>query len=77
VIGILYSCSLCGINKREVKVRFRSPNEDVIEWMKGVVEPSLGEDHAAHSPDCHPESLQNVMIPVPPGTQEVGGPVQQ
>jgi len=77
VIGILYSCSMCGLKDAEVRVRFRSTNENVIEWMKGIVEPSLGADHAARSPDCHPKELQNVKIPVPPGTQEVGGPVQQ
>lgn len=73
MIGILYSCQECGIKDAEVQVRFRESEEDVLAWMKQVVEPALGADHFVHSPDCHPESLQNVKIPVPAGTQFLGG----
>lgn len=77
MIGILYSCELCGLHKVEAQVRYRESSEDVIAWMKRVVEPALGTDHALRSPHCHPEELQNVMIPMPPGTEWIGGPVKQ
>lgn len=77
MIGILYSCAACGLVDAEAKVRYRESSEDVVAWMKGVVEPGLAQDHATRSPACRPESLQDVKIPVPPGTEWVGGPVRQ
>lgn len=74
---ILYSCPLCGIKDAEATVRFRESSEDVIAWMKQVVEPGLARAHSSASPTCFPESLVDVKIPIPPGTEFVGGPVQQ
>ncbi len=77
MLGIRYSCSLCGIEKAEVKVRFRESSEDVVAWMEQIVTPALVTDHAVRSPHCRPDSLSNVMIPVPSGTEWLGGPVRQ
>lgn len=76
-IGVLYSCGACGIIKAEVAVRYRQPDEDVVVWVRDVMTPALGADHFQRSPHCHPETLSEVHIPMPDGTQIVGGPVVQ
>lgn len=76
-INIAYSCSLCGLNRIEVEVRYRESTEDVVAWMKNIVEPALCADHNKRSPFCNPDSLQNILIPTPPGTDFFGGPVTQ
>lgn len=69
-----YSCPLCGVLKAEVDVPARG-EEDVIAWMDRTIL-VLAVDHARRSPDCHPDKLVDVMIPLD-GTDRVGGPVLQ
>ena len=76
MITILYSCSLCGLSDAEVTIPFREESEDVITWMKQKVETALVADHQKRSPECIPQTLQNIKIPVPPGTEWFGGPVK-
>lgn len=76
-LGILYSCAVCGLDNVEVGVRYRLPDEDVVEWMRQVVEPALSIDHLGRSPYCNTDELKDVKIPVPAGTQRIGGPVEQ
>lgn len=76
-LTVLYSCEGCGVVDVEVKVRLRRSDEDVIAWMKKVVEPALGAHHHFYqSPDCKAMYLTEVKIPMPPGTEFIGGPVQ-
>lgn len=77
MIGIRYSCAMCGLADVEVKLPYRASEQDVVAWMKGIVEPAVCADHAERSPGCQPEDLQNIKIPMPVGTQWVGGPVAQ
>jgi hypothetical protein len=74
-VTIRYSCHLCGIEKREVRVRARE-NEDVVQWLEQVCMVDLGADHAAVSPYCHPTELKDIMIPLS-GVDKVGGVVKQ
>ena len=74
-IGVRYSCALCGLEDVEVAVRIRGRDEDVIQWMENAVMPALGRDHFNRSPECHPSTLTQVKIPVPPGTAMIGVPV--
>lgn len=78
MLGIRYTCALCELYDVTVEVRFREPAEDIIVWMKQVVEPALGKDHQRRSPDCHPTMLTQVKIPMPPGKEGlIGGPTHQ
>jgi len=71
-IGCLYSCNVCGIKDAEVQVPARGA-EDVIAWMNGTLTPHLVADHEQRSPGCRPQSLSQVKIPMPAGTDRVGG----
>jgi hypothetical protein len=75
VIEIRYSCPRCGIRDAEVNVRLRESAEDVVAWMKSIVEPALAHDHHRRSPRCRPDQLHDVKIPLPAGTTFIGGPV--
>lgn len=78
MLSIRYTCGLCGLFDVEAQVRFRESSEDVVDWMKKVVEPGLVADHQKRSPTCRPETLQQIKIPVPPGKDGfIGGPTHQ
>lgn len=68
-----YSCGLCGVHRAEVEVPVRT-TEDVRVWMDQVCIPAIVRDHEARSPGCHPDTLQELMIPTD-GRQMIGGPV--
>lgn len=74
-ITVLYSCPECGLERVPVEVPARG-EEGVITWMDNMVITHLGSDHARRSPDCHPERLRDIMIPLT-GTEKVGGPSVQ
>ena len=74
MLGITYSCGRCGLKDAEVKVRYRESSEDVLVWMKQVVEPALLEDHFQHSPHCKTDHVDDVKIPIPEGSEFIGGP---
>jgi hypothetical protein len=69
-IKVLYSCHECGLNRVSVDVPARG-EEHVVEWMESTGK-HLSNDHANRSPECHPETLSDVMIPIT-GTDRVGG----
>lgn len=70
-IGVFYSCPECGIKDREVRVKARE-GEDVIEWMEKSCMIALGTDHQEQSPNCNPDELHDVKIPVN-NVDRVGG----
>ena len=74
-ISVLYSCHQCGLKKIAVAVPART-DEDVVVWVETIMGRRLAGDHAQRSPHCHPDTLDEVMIPMT-GTDRVGGaPVQ-
>lgn len=73
-IQVLYSCDLCGLKDVAVDVPMRG-EEDVLQWMdKTVIH--LGNDHFRRHPECHPEKLTNIKIPIT-GAEKIGGPAIQ
>lgn len=68
-----YSCPLCGIKDVHVEVPARGL-EDVSVWMRESCMVALSADHQRRSPDCHPQILTDIYIPMT-GTTKVGGPV--
>lgn len=70
-INIKYSCPKCGILSREVPVTART-NEDVGYWFEEIMIVELCNDHAKHSPNCHPDMLHDIMIPVGEHTNQIG-----
>lgn len=77
---VKYSCSLCDLVDIEVKVPFRLLSQDVVDWMEKTCAPRLAHDHAARSPNCHPNKLQGIKIPVEDDEGNkaafVGGPME-
>lgn len=70
---ILYSCPQCGLKNCEVKVPYREASEDVVAWVKQVVEIVLASDHRERSPTCRTDKLCEVKIPIT-GVGWIGGP---
>lgn len=75
MITIRYSCHLCRLEKVHCDVPERQEGADISDWMK-IVGAHLSDDHARRSPNCHPDSLSDVLIPVS-GAQYIGGPAVQ
>lgn len=72
-IEVRYSCVACGVQRATVAVPARG-EEDVVVWVKDVMAPAIGEDHAARSPFCSSRTMSEVLIPIT-GAEKVGGPV--
>lgn len=63
-VTIRYQCSLCKSGWREVIVRARREDEDVVAWVETVALVGVGHDHNSRSPEC--SSLQvDLMVPAP------------
>lgn len=73
-ITVKYSCPECGLEAVHVEVPARG-EEGVIKWMDTIIV-VLGADHARRSPNCHPEQLKDIMIPMS-GREKIGGPSVQ
>ena len=71
-IEVKYSCPLCGIKGQLVAVPARG-DEDLIVWMNDVAIKGVALDHMKRSPNCHPEKLHDLDIPIT-GVDRVGGP---
>lgn len=74
MIACKYTCADCGIKKQDVYVHARC-GERVVDWFRNVMTPALVADHRMRSPDCHPTEFEQVLIPIPSGTEKIGGPV--
>lgn len=61
-IEVLYTCNACGLRKIAVPVPARGA-EDVVEWVRNVMTPSLVADHRRRSFLCRPQTLSEVWIP--------------
>ncbi len=69
-----YTCGSCEIKEQDVYIPTRQ-GEDVVQWFRLVMTPYLMRDHLRRSPECHPTEFKSVMVPIPPGTEKIGGPV--
>ncbi len=62
-ITVKYSCFDCFLTNVEVIVPAREPDEDVVRFMNQTIE-HIGRDHHRRSPQCRPQELKNLMIPI-------------
>lgn len=72
---IMYSCKSCGIYREEITVKDRG-SENVVEWMEKEVVLTISNDHYLRSPSCSSTKMDEVLIPYPDGSSEVGKPVK-
>jgi hypothetical protein len=63
IVTVLYSCTPCATRDREVVVRQRGPDEDVVAWVNHVRD-CVGADHATFSPLCVSPTC-DLKIPLP------------
>lgn len=63
-IEIKYSCKLCGLHRRKLRVRTRKENEGIVEWFKDVVVMAIAVNHHEVSPACTNRKIEEVMIPI-------------
>lgn len=64
-IVVKYSCHDCGLARVPVLVPARM-DEGIIDWMRSLGE-ILSRDHHDRSPDCNPDTLHDIMIPITGG----------
>jgi hypothetical protein len=70
-VKVQYLCP-CVDDWVEVEVPERQPALGVVPWVEQVVASRIGQDHAARSPRCARTTIDQVRIPVLPGTQDIG-----
>lgn len=75
MIKILYTCNLCGLLKVQIEVEPREAGQELMDWMEKMTL-ILCADHERRSPDCHPEKMSEVLIPID-GARYIGGPAIQ
>lgn len=64
-IKVRYTCPICKTVDREVEVRTRFAEEDVVDWVEWV-RMKVGQDHQEHKPRC-PSFLCDLKIPINKG----------
>lgn len=74
-ITIKYSCNLCNLHRVSLEVTAREA-EDLMDWMDNLTH-VISRDHQYRSPGCPAKKITELMIPMPIGTDKVGGPQTQ
>lgn len=72
IITVIWTCEQCGIIEAQLPVRARRKNEDILVWMERL-QNTLGMIHHQRSPHCTATELTQLKIPLPPGTNRIGG----
>lgn len=72
MIELRYKCA-CMPTEVALSVRYHTSDEDVVEWMRDVVQQEIGRDHANRSPLCMRNAMEYAKIPVPENAPYVGG----
>lgn len=67
-------CLHCG--EHNFSVRFRRPDEDIVTFLRGVIEPAMGIAHRAASPDCPAETC-DLMLPLNEAVEGIGMETKQ
>ena len=68
---IWYKC-VCMEAEAEIEVMDRPNGGDILDWMRGVVQPSIGVDHRARSPRCQAQALEYAKIPLDEAAPGIG-----
>jgi hypothetical protein len=74
-VPVIYTCHSCGISEREIRVRERYTEEDVVLWMDAV-QMALGVDHQQMSPGCSSDHC-DLKIPLGHKDASIGRMVRQ
>jgi hypothetical protein len=74
-VTVKFSCALCGLYRVECLVPERDADQGVVPWMENVTW-LISREHDRLSPDCHPPSLSELLVPMT-GRPTIGGPVVQ
>lgn len=72
-IGISYVCGLCSDERQWLAVPERGPGMDIRVWM-AIVASLVKSHHTLTSAVCPAQTIAEVAIPMPSGTQVIGGP---
>ena len=75
-ITVMYSCFKCGLKDREVIVRERAIDEDIVVWVNHAA-CVAAVDHDAMSPHCHITEFSEFKIPIPKSVKRVGEALRQ
>lgn len=68
---ICYKCA-CMAAEAEIEVMGRPAGGDILDWMQGVVQPSISVDHRARSPHCRAAALEYAKIPLDEAAPGIG-----
>lgn len=63
--------AICSCRTIYFKVRYRRKDEDLLEWMEGVVRPAMGKAHSEQSPLCT-ATAADLKMPIPDGSPGIG-----
>lgn len=72
-IGISYVCGQCSDERQWLGVPERAPGADIVAWMD-LVTVLVKRHHTLVSRFCVATTIQELAIPMPAGTQVIGGP---
>jgi len=72
MIEVAFKCA-CMPAEQTLFVRPRKENEDVVVWMREVVQTSIGEIHQRISSLCNRAEMEYAKIAIDPGAEMIGG----
>lgn len=75
MITCKFICKQCGADGVPFRVRARTSEEDLIRWMKEVVQVGMGEAHRRFAPHC--KALHaDLLLPAPKNAEWIGQDVE-
>lgn len=63
-ITVYFSCPVCGATDIEAKVRCRTQDNPVVQWVEETLSYAMKRAHDAYSPKCKYNHATNVKIPI-------------
>lgn len=73
-VEVRYTCHRCAAKERMLEVRARREDEDVVEWVQGVVMTAVAYDHGAFNCDSTKVDLK---IHLPKDAEYIGQAPEQ
>lgn len=68
------TCKACGLDRAPFLVRERRGDEDIVQWMRTVVQTGAGYAHGIFSPACKSE-VCDLWLPAPGSLDGTPGPI--
>lgn len=62
--SVTYTWVTCGTFDRTVRVNKRRPDEDIAQWVRGVVVPAVSANHQTRAPWCLAKQIDKLMLPL-------------